>query len=115
MNADLIAGMEVERDKALINAGLCRNGDFQTAAESWEEYAKLYEEVITALREADARVAEARRQALEEAAQVAENCSKGYDIDWWMTATKKQVSATICLDVAAAIRDLAAKEQTDER
>jgi hypothetical protein len=45
-----------------------------------------------------------RAVSFEEAAGIAENHSFGRDIDWWLNATKKDVSAESCLSVAAAIR-----------
>src|SRR5689334_8819588 len=48
----------------------------------------------------------ARAAALEEAARVAETLSYAHDIEWWMQATKKDVSADACRQVATAIRAL---------
>ena len=45
---------------------------------------------------------------LEEAAEVAENCSFGIDIGEWLVMTKKDVSARACNEVAAAIRAIGA-------
>lgn len=45
-------------------------------------------------------------EAYERAAKVAETHSFGRDIDWWLHATKKEVSAEACPSVAAAIRKL---------
>lgn len=42
----------------------------------------------------------------ERCAKVAENCSFGWDIAEWLIATKKEVSARTCHEVAAAIRVL---------
>jgi hypothetical protein len=44
------------------------------------------------------RAAEARACAM-----VAKTFSKGYDIDWWMEQTKRDISKQMCLDVAEAI------------
>ena len=49
-----------------------------------------------------------RAAAMEEAAKIAENHTWTRDIDWWLNATKKSVSAETALECAAAIR--AAKE-----
>jgi hypothetical protein len=48
--------------------------------------------------------AEARALALEEAAKVAENHEWMEDIDWWLTATKKEVSERAARECATAIR-----------
>lgn len=47
-----------------------------------------------------------RREALEEVARMAEEFSFAKDVDWWLKATKKEVSEATGLQIAAAIRDL---------
>jgi len=56
-------------------------------------------------------LSEARALALEEAAKVAENHTELRDIEWWLNATKKEVSADACLSIAAAIRALNVKPE----
>lgn len=46
------------------------------------------------------------KETVEKCAAVAENHGFACDIDWWMKATKKDVSAHSCRSVAAAIRSL---------
>jgi hypothetical protein len=55
----------------------------------------------------DRRLAEARRQAFIEAAEIAENHSELRGIEWWLNATKKEVSADACRSIAAALRKAA--------
>lgn len=43
---------------------------------------------------------------VERCAQEADEHSYARDIDWWLTATKKDVSADACRSVATAIRSL---------
>ena len=52
----------------------------------------------------DEATAEARKAAFIEAAEIAENYSELRDIDWWLNATKKEVSADACVSIAAEIR-----------
>lgn len=52
-----------------------------------------------------------RIAVIEEAAKAAENWSELRDIDWWLKATKKDVSDDACISIAAAIRAL--KEQSE--
>lgn len=52
-------------------------------------------------------------QALEEAAQVAENYCDLRDIKLWLNSTKEGVSAAICVGVAAAIRSLSYQPLSD--
>lgn len=53
---------------------------------------------------------EGRNKALDEAASVVENLSYGREIDWWLNATKKEVSADACREAARAILTLKHKE-----
>jgi hypothetical protein len=53
-----------------------------------------------------AEVAKAERAMLERAAEVAESLSWAEDVEWWLHATKKEVGARSCHEVAAAIRAL---------
>jgi len=66
--------------------------------------------LIARLDAAEAALATARADALEEAAKVCEAHSWSRDISWWMAITKKEVAATSALECAAAIRAL--KEKT---
>lgn len=50
---------------------------------------------------------QARRQAFIEAAEIAENHSELRGIEWWLNATKKEVSADACRSIAAALRKAA--------
>jgi len=55
--------------------------------------------------------ADYRKTVLEEAAKVCENVWWGESPDWWLNATKKDVSAKSCHECAAAIRALASQEK----
>ncbi len=46
---------------------------------------------------------QARREALEEAAKVCREFSKGYDMEWWRETPKTEVYKTACLEMIAQI------------
>lgn len=50
-----------------------------------------------------------RRAALREAAKVAREFSKAYDIEWWRVMTKKEISAAMCRNIANALDRLASE------
>jgi len=50
---------------------------------------------------------EAEERGLLDAAFISDTFTKGYDIGWWYKQTKKELSATICRDVAEKIREKA--------
>ncbi len=63
----------------------------------------------TALAASEAKVQAAWNDALEEAAKGCEQHVWMADIEWWMKATKKEVSSKSALECAAAIRALKVK------
>lgn len=58
----------------------------------------LHEAALAAAR------AEGRREGLLEAAGIAEHGSFAFDIEIWLTATKKEMTAKVALAIADAIR-----------
>ena len=54
-------------------------------------------------------LAQARQQVWGEAATVAETFSKGYDVGWLLRATKQEMAAKMCHDIAAELREQAKK------
>lgn len=88
----------------LFADGVATNTAYHSAAtpEAWLTLSARVRELEEALKEA-------RSNALEEAAALCADFSWGADIDWWLNATKKDVSAKTCLECAAAIRALSPK------
>jgi hypothetical protein len=63
-------------------------------------------------------IARIRAEALEEAARVAEEGLFPFDVDVWLTSTKKEMTAHTARAIAAAIRALISspqREPTDGR
>ena len=70
-------------------------------SEHWDTCPAYYRPAVAAaLAQAEARGV---IMGLERAREIATGFSKPYEIDWWMTKTKKEISAIMCLDVADAI------------
>ncbi len=63
-------------------------------------------EAIEAIQQAHA---EGRAAGLREAVKIARTFNKGFDIEWWMSKTKKDISVAMCLELAEAIEQQASE------
>ena len=104
-----LEGDAVERVARIISRAMLDNPTGDTSEERAAkrkaiatEYAAAYvADLATGLVAGEAAI---RADEREKCAKVADEHSFGRDIDWWLRATKKDVSAETCRSIAAAIR-----------
>lgn len=75
---------------------------------SWCELDQMHSEAAALIRSQQEEIAVLRNATLEEAATLAETFWELRDLDWWLKSTKKEISASMCDSIAAAIRASAA-------
>ena len=61
----------------------------------------------------DAALRRAKAEGMREAAMRAREFSKPYSMEWWMTLSKREISAVMCRDVADALDARAAQIEAD--